>query len=99
MQAGPALDIACGTGRYSRWLANRLGPDQVTGLDLSQPMLRRAGRDAPGIRFVRGSALALPFTGDSLGTVSCFGALHLFPDPARAIGEEERERDEPTTSD
>ncbi len=37
----PALDLACGTGRYSRLLRQR-GASPVVGLDLSPPMLARA---------------------------------------------------------
>lgn len=86
---GPLLDVACGTGRYTRWLAARYHGREVVGLDLSFAMLRRAVRE-PGARggtFVRGSALALPLADASLGAVNCFAALHLFPDPERAIRE------------
>lgn len=87
---GPLLDIACGTGRYTRWLAQRCEERQVIGLDLSLPMLRQALRTAGGeerISFVRASALALPFADGAFGAVNCFAALHLFPDPSRALAE------------
>jgi ubiquinone/menaquinone biosynthesis C-methylase UbiE len=87
---GPLLDVACGTGRYTRWLAARYGGRRVVGLDLSFPMLRRAVRavDAGGdTNYVRASALALPLPDATFGAVNCFAALHLFPDPARAVQE------------
>ena len=89
---GPILDLACGTGFYSRFLAGRVGADRLVGLDLSFAMIQRARQEADAVgkenlRFVRGSAMALPFADASLGAVNCFGALHLFPDPAQAIGE------------
>jgi ubiquinone/menaquinone biosynthesis C-methylase UbiE len=85
--SGPLLDIACGTGRYTRWLARRYDASQVVGLDLSFPMLRRALHISGKEQFVRASALALPFADGTFGGVNCFAALHLFPDPARAVEE------------
>ena len=54
------LDAACGTGDLA--LADhRAGALEVTGVDFSTRMLERARRKAPGIRFVEGDMLALPF--------------------------------------
>ena len=54
------LDAACGTGDLA--LADhRAGAGEVTGLDFSVRMLERARRKAPGLRFVEGDMLALPF--------------------------------------
>lgn len=38
---GPALDLACGTGRVGQWLAGR-GVEPLDGLDLTDGMLNRA---------------------------------------------------------
>ncbi len=89
---GPVLDLACGTGRYTRWMARRLGAARVLGLDLSSPMLRRAraASRAEGqgeLLYVRGSALSLPIASGLLAAVSSFGALHLFPSAEQALGE------------
>ncbi len=83
---GPILDLACGTGRYTRFLARTHGSD-VIGLDLSQAMVVRASVDAPSLLFVRGDAMSLPFGDESLSAVNSSGSLHLFPDPAEAIAE------------
>ncbi len=85
--AGVVLDLACGTGRYTRMLADHLGADRVLGLDLSVAMLSRARAESPGLSFVRGSAQALPIRTGALSAVVSFGALHLFPDPAAALAE------------
>ena len=54
------LDAACGTGDFA--LADhRAGALEVTGLDFSPRMLERARRKAPGLEFVEGDMLALPF--------------------------------------
>ena len=58
------LDAACGTGDLA--LADhRAGALEVTGLDFSPRMLERARRKAPGLRFVEGDLLALPFADGS----------------------------------
>ena len=89
---GPVLDLACGTGRYTRLLRQLTDPDtKVIGLDLSRPMLDQAqaveDRDPMGIVYLRGNALRLPFADHSLGGVHCFGAMHLFPNAELAVAE------------
>jgi SAM-dependent methyltransferase len=54
---GSLLDVGCGTGGYAPGLAE-LGWD-VTGLDVSEDMLRRAR--ARGVRTVQADATAMPF--------------------------------------
>jgi ubiquinone/menaquinone biosynthesis C-methylase UbiE len=89
------LDLACGSGIYSRPLARRLKNGWVVGLDLSAPMLsylsRAAGtRGLHNLTLIRGSALDLPFDGETFHGVNCCGALHLFPDVERALEEVHR---------
>lgn len=86
------LDVACGTGPFTRDFARAVGPDGlVVGIDVSETMLARAVRDtrAAGLDdravFVRGDATALPFVDRSFDAVCCFAALHLFADPLRAL--------------
>jgi SAM-dependent methyltransferase len=95
MALGPGdgvLDIACGTGNFTRGFAQTVGPDGlVVGIDLSQTMLARAVRDtrsaelADRTAYVRGDASELPFLDQSFDAVCCFAALHLFADPLRAL--------------
>jgi ubiquinone/menaquinone biosynthesis C-methylase UbiE len=54
---GSLLDVGCGTGTYTAALAER-GWD-VTGVDVSEDMLRRAR--ARGVHTVRADAASLPF--------------------------------------
>jgi demethylmenaquinone methyltransferase/2-methoxy-6-polyprenyl-1,4-benzoquinol methylase len=58
------LDAACGTGDLAI-ADDRAGALEVTGLDFSPRMLERARRKAPGLRFVEGDMLALPFADGS----------------------------------
>jgi ubiquinone/menaquinone biosynthesis C-methylase UbiE len=90
LSEGPVLDLACGTGSYTRWLAERVDPSRIIGMDISAPMLATARLMAPQLRFQEGSAQELPFEEDTLAAVNCFGALHLFPDPVGALNEVKR---------
>lgn len=87
---GRILDVACGPGLYTRALAGQLEGDGVCiGLDLSEPMLRRALRDnkIERVDYVRGSAHTLPFADATFDTVVCLAALYLIPDPEQAVRE------------
>lgn len=54
------LDVGCGEGRWARLLAGRGA--EVTGLDLTAAMVRRAHeRRGEDERYVRGNAESLPF--------------------------------------
>jgi demethylmenaquinone methyltransferase/2-methoxy-6-polyprenyl-1,4-benzoquinol methylase len=53
------LDACCGTGDLA--IAGAKAGGHVTGLDFSEPMLERARRKAPELKWVSGDLLALPF--------------------------------------
>lgn len=94
-EASRVLDLACGPGIYARPFARRLSGRRVVGLDLSRPMLayaqrRRRAEGLTNLDLVRGSALDLPFAAATFDVVNCCGALHLFPDVPRALGEVSR---------
>ena len=94
-EARRVLDLACGSGIYTRPFAHRLSEGRVVGLDLSVPMLAQARRTmrAEGLAnldLVRGSALDLPFDSGCFDVVNCCGAVHLFPDIPRALAEIQR---------
>lgn len=83
------LDIACGTGNFTRDFARAVGREGlVVGVDASPTMLRRAIDDTGGmeqVAYVRGDAQQLPFRDQSFDAVCCFAALHLFADPMKAL--------------
>lgn len=84
------LDLACGSGIYTRPLARQLPRGGAIGLDLSLPMLRHAARRASqeklrNVEFVHGSAMELPFPASAFDAAVCCGALHIFPDADRAL--------------
>lgn len=86
-----ALDVACGTGAFTRDLGLRVGFEGLSvGVDLSEAMLARAvaetGREGlPQVAFVRGDAQELPFRDGTFDGVCCFAGLNLFADPERAL--------------
>jgi len=61
---GSAIDVACGTGKLSAALAERVGPfGRVLGVDFAPAMIERASaanRDLVQLEFRVGNALALP---------------------------------------
>jgi SAM-dependent methyltransferase len=85
------LDVACGTGNFTRDFARAVGSDGlVVGIDVSETMLTRAVADTTeaGLdqaAFIRGDAQELPFVDRSFDAVCCFAAFHLFADPMRAL--------------
>ena len=85
------LDVACGTGNFSRGFARSAGPEGlVVGIDVSETMLARAVRDTEAaghdnVAYVRGDAQDLPFRDASFDAVCCFAAFHLFADPMLAL--------------
>ncbi len=87
------LDVACGTGKFSRNFATIVSPNGLAvGLDVSKPMLERAVKESEekgfdNLGFVRASALDLPFKKGAFDAVCCFAAIHLFPDPMKTLDE------------
>jgi ubiquinone/menaquinone biosynthesis C-methylase UbiE len=85
------LDVACGTGNFSRDFGRSVGSaGLVVGIDVAQTMLARAVEDTrasglTNIAYVRGDAEELPFVDNSFDGVCCFAAFHLFRDPWRAL--------------
>lgn len=76
------LDLACGAGHMAADAALRF-QCRVTGLDLSEGMLKRA---AAGVR-VCGDAERLPFRDASFDTVVCGLGVMYFPDARAALDE------------
>jgi demethylmenaquinone methyltransferase / 2-methoxy-6-polyprenyl-1,4-benzoquinol methylase len=80
-----ALDVATGTGDLAIELAGRGA--EVTGLDFSEPMLELARGKAPGIEWVQGNALELPYgDGEFDAATVGFGARN-FSDLGRGLAE------------
>ena len=83
--ARSVLEVGCGTGHFTRWLAER--GLNATGVDVSQPMLAEARRHGGGSHYVEGDALALPVADRSYDVVALITALEFVPDPGRVLAE------------
>ena len=85
---GSALDVACGSGKLTAELAKLAGPaGRVVGLDFSPQMLEVARRDHPGIEFIDGDALKLPFEDASFDAATIAFGLRNLADPVGGLRE------------
>lgn len=91
------LDVACGDGAWSRWLAERAGPSgSVLGLDSSADYLALAtaldqrapeGRDDGEVVYGQGDAHHLTFEDGTFDVVSCCHAFYEIDEPRVALSE------------
>jgi demethylmenaquinone methyltransferase / 2-methoxy-6-polyprenyl-1,4-benzoquinol methylase len=79
------LDACCGTGDLAVAAARAGG--RVTGLDFSERMLERARRKAPGLDWVRGDLLALPFEDGGFDAATVGFGVRNVEDLERALRE------------
>jgi SAM-dependent methyltransferase len=79
------LDAACGTGRYSAYLAGR--GHRVIGVDRSPAMLAKARQKLPRSEFRDGDLEALPLESGSVDAAVCALALVHLPEVAKAVAE------------
>ncbi|RZS34041.1 ubiquinone/menaquinone biosynthesis C-methylase UbiE [Herbihabitans rhizosphaerae] len=83
-----ALDVACGTGAFTRTFARTVGSDGLAiGLDASPTMLARAVAETnpANVAYLRGDAVHPPLRASIVDGLCCYAALHLFADPAAAL--------------
>ena len=91
------LDLACGDGVYSRWLAERIGESgSVLSVDISTAFLNlvKQGLDgdppADRVGLVQPDLEHLPIPDDSFDLVWCAQSLYSLPDPVDALRRMER---------
>ena len=82
LPSGTVLDAACGTGRYSTYVAER--GHQVIGVDLSEAMLVKARKKLPEADFRQGDMEDLPVADSSIDAVICALALVHLPNIEKA---------------
>lgn len=75
---GRVLDVACGLGATSRSLGRRFGPENVTGVNISETQLERCRLHAPGTSFLLMDATRLELPDASFDHVVCVEAAFHF---------------------
>ncbi|WP_410603177.1 class I SAM-dependent methyltransferase [Amycolatopsis sp. lyj-90] len=82
------LDVACGTGRFTRAFGEAVGAEGLSiGLDGSVTMLDKAlaAPNPASVTYLRADAVDLPLGDSTVDAVCCFAALHMFADPDAAL--------------
>lgn len=84
------LDVAAGTGLFSRGMAPFVS--DVTALDLSPDMIQQGQKEneqhqQANIHYVEGPAENMPFAENTFDHVVCRFAFHHFSDPAKVLRE------------
>jgi SAM-dependent methyltransferase len=82
--AGSLLDVGCGTGRFSAWLAPAL---RVLGIDRSPGMLTEMRTRHPKIPAVLGDAHRLPLSDAAIDLILFVTTLEFLEDPLAALRE------------
>lgn len=95
--ATAVLDVACGTGNFTRHFAHELRrqepPALLVGVDISWPMLEtartylRSERLEEAVHLVRANATRFPLRTGAFDRVHCAGALHMMEDIDAALAE------------
>jgi ubiquinone/menaquinone biosynthesis C-methylase UbiE len=83
--AQSALEVGCGTGHFTGWLAGRIG--HVVGVDRAPAMLAEARRHHPTLRLVRGDAHRLPIRSRIIDVSVLVLTLEFLEEPERALTE------------
>jgi ubiquinone/menaquinone biosynthesis C-methylase UbiE len=86
------LDMACGDGVYSPWLAERVGPGgRVVAVDMRLEYLELARKQSANsrcsgvIEFLAASIESLPLEDQSFDLCWCAQSLYSLPDPVEAL--------------
>jgi len=83
------IDVGCGTGNYTRHLAEAAGEGLTVGLDASETMLAAAAErsDRENLAYLRGDACALPFEDETFDVACSVGVIHMVEEPLVALAE------------
>ena len=85
-----ALDVGSGPGALTRVLVERLGPDNVSAVDPSEPFVQAVHERLPGVDARVGSAEALPFADDEFDAALAQLVVNFMAEPETGVGEMRR---------
>lgn len=75
---GRILDVACGKGATSRYLAKYFEPQNIVGINISEEHLKRCRENAPWCEFLHMDATKLEFPDESFDNMISVEAVHHF---------------------
>lgn len=80
-----AMDLGCGSGRWTRYLAGRVG--HVEALDPSEAVFHAANThgDLSNVRWNQAGVGEIPFADGTFDLIICLGVLHHVPDTPGAV--------------
>ncbi len=75
------LEVSSGHGGGSKYVAHYLRPGRMVGVDLNDKAvdMSRARHKEPGLEFMVGNAIDLPFPDNSFDAIICIEASHRYP--------------------
>ena len=78
------LEVGCGTGQITQWLADRVHPGRVLAVDFSAQMLEKARVKAITAEFSRADVCS-EVLGEKFDTILCFHSFPHFRDKPAAL--------------
>lgn len=83
------LDVGCGNGAFTELIVERFAPASVRGIDPSEEQLAyaRARPALHGAQFLKGDAMAQPFSENSFDVAVMPLVIFFVPDPAKGVSE------------
>ena len=83
------LDVGCGPGNYTSYLAQASQTGLVVGIDGSRAMIAAAAKRGGGdnLAYVVGDACSLPFDDGVFDAATCVGVIHMVNRPMAALDE------------
>lgn len=85
-----SLEVGCGYGRLTPWIASRA--DDHYAIDLAESLLSAARREYPDVQFQRARAEALPFAADAFDLAVTWGVLNHVPSESIRAATDEIDR-------
>lgn len=95
-RTGRILDAGCGFGGTALVLAQRFPDSEIVGIDLSEPLLRLANRNAQAAKLERrakfelGDVEKIPYANHSFDAVLNINMVHIVENPVQMLDEIER---------
>lgn len=78
-KSGNILDVACGQGETTAYIAKYYPPENITAINISEKQLAAARKRAPASTFIEMSATELDFPDESFDNIICVeAAFHFF---------------------